>query len=70
MDIFKHLLTRQQSYLEFDEEKDTKELLENKFSNFNIMLDEVRDINRKRDEILARITVLEDQVDVHDHKKT
>ena len=59
--------TRQHSYLVFDEEKETKELLDNMFSKFNIMPDEVRDTNRKQDEILARITVLEDQVDVHDH---
>ena len=32
--------TRQQSYLVIDEEKDTKELLENMLSKFNINKDE------------------------------
>ena len=58
--------TREQSYLAFDEDKNMKELLENMFSKFNTMLDEVRDINRKQDEILAKMTMLEDRVDEHD----
>ena len=58
--------TEQQSYLAFDEEKDTKELLQKMFRKFNIMLDEVKDINRKQDEILARMTTLEGRVDEQD----
>ena len=56
----------QQHDLIFDETSDTKELLKNLFSKFNTMLDEVRDINRKQDKILARMTVLEGRVDEQD----
>ena len=58
--------TLHQGYLAFDEEKDTKQLLQNLFCKFNTMLDEVRDINKKQDTILARMTALEGRVDEQD----